>query len=55
MVYTAGLSSKEPCGLMSRPLDCLVMRDGGGDRGHVGDSLPQLCEEEHAGTRADAG
>lgn len=55
MIYTAGLSSKEPCRLMSRHLDCLVMRDGGGDRGCVEDSLPQLCEEEHAGTRADVG
>jgi hypothetical protein len=54
MVYTAGLSSKEPCRLMSRHLDCLVTRDGGGDRRGVGDSLPQLREEEHAETRADA-
>lgn len=55
MVYIAGLSSKEPCHLMSRYLDCLVTRDGGGDLGSVGGGLlSALCEEEHVGTWTDA-
>lgn len=44
MVYIAGLSSKEPCHLMSRHL-----REGGGEQGSVGIGFPQLCEEEHVG------
>lgn len=32
---------------MLRHLDCLVPRDGGGDQGSVGGSLPSaLCEED---------